>query len=694
MQQLKISWIYFCSFTLILSFAVIFAGCNSPDPQELKITQFSASVTEINPGEPVTLSWTTAHADTVSITPDTGTVDVNGNIEVRPLQTKNYTLTASRGIAGSPQYKEISASLTITVTPTLSITPKATPSSGDAPLNVKFSPGINTQSAINNYYWDMNGDGTDDRSDTVGHNQNWVYSQPGDYTARLRVIDSAGHEQIAYVTIKVNNAPPEAAVSINASNGTLPLLVRFNVTASDNEGIANYAWDFNGDGTIDETTNSPIVQHSYNHAGVYQARVRVTDTLGASSLVNSPNIEIRVVPVGAPIVAMRFDKSSGNTPLAVSFNATASKPAGLSITSWNWDFDGDGTIDSTAAENTTFSYNSPGIFYPALTVIYSDGTSAKDIGRIHVEATRSLRISSSTIMPAIAQEATINISLGGLERSRVLIENAAAEHVKTLLPWDTRSGDLSLTWDGRAENGSLLPNGPYYAILEYGEPGTEKRLDLRLSTGGTRYNPTRTGIPSTFSPYDNNPLVINFTLPRPTEVTAFMGLFNTNTRLRTFMTREPLGAGTYSIVWNGDGPDGRAITPVPNNPFLFGIWGYSLPDNVIFIKSGAEVSSLKIQPAIVNPSSSTSENDGYSHIHFTLSHTADIDVIISDVEAGSQIRKFTHRNIAAGEAELLWDGKNDAGIPVAPGRYRIGIRAIDALGNTTPYLYGMTRVYY
>ena len=50
--------------------------------------------------------------------------------------------------------------------------------------------------------------------------------------------------------------------------------------SSDDKGIDRYEWDFDGDGTVDETTDSPTVKHTYFDAGTYTADLTVVDTGG------------------------------------------------------------------------------------------------------------------------------------------------------------------------------------------------------------------------------------------------------------------------------------------------------------------------------------------------------------------------------------------------------------------------------
>lgn len=81
------------------------------------------------------------------------------------------------------------------------------------------------------------------------------------------------------------NQPPVAAINPSQTSGPAPLAVDFAGTASSDPdpadvGRLTYQWDFTSDGTWDATT--PNASFTYNNVGVYTAKLRVTDTLGAT----------------------------------------------------------------------------------------------------------------------------------------------------------------------------------------------------------------------------------------------------------------------------------------------------------------------------------------------------------------------------------------------------------------------------
>ncbi|MGI6452338.1 MAG: hemoblobin-interacting domain-containing protein [Syntrophomonadaceae bacterium] len=74
------------------------------------------------------------------------------------------------------------------------------------------------------------------------------------------------------------------------------------------------------------------------------------------------------VPGEAPVAAFTADKTTGTAPLIVQFTDQSTNEP----TSWAWDFDNDGTADSTE-QNPTYIFNTPGTYTVKLTVTNSAG---------------------------------------------------------------------------------------------------------------------------------------------------------------------------------------------------------------------------------------------------------------------------------------------------------------------------------
>jgi glucose/arabinose dehydrogenase len=141
----------------------------------------------------------------------------------------------------------------------------------------------------------------------------------------LYYVDLAGGKiwRVAYST---GNHPPVAAASATPENGPAPLDVQLDATAStdpDPGDTLSYAWDLDGDGEFDDSTD-PAPSHLYTAPGVHVAAVRVTDPDGAEDT-SSIAIQVDNTPPTAEISspAQSLKWAVGDQ---VAFAGTASDP--------------------------------------------------------------------------------------------------------------------------------------------------------------------------------------------------------------------------------------------------------------------------------------------------------------------------------------------------------------------------------
>jgi glucose/arabinose dehydrogenase len=97
---------------------------------------------------------------------------------------------------------------------------QANPTSGPAPLTVAFD-GTGSSDPDGDplsYAWDLDGDGAFD--DSTAAAPTYTYTQPGSYTAALRVIDGGGASGTATAVISAANTAPTATISAPLSSTT------------------------------------------------------------------------------------------------------------------------------------------------------------------------------------------------------------------------------------------------------------------------------------------------------------------------------------------------------------------------------------------------------------------------------------------------------------------------------------------
>ncbi len=83
--------------------------------------------------------------------------------------------------------------------------------------------------------------------------------------------------------------PPRALANASTRSGALPLRVSFDASASESRNASpelEYAWDFDGDGTVDSRSAKPT--HVYRRAGLHDARVTVRDRDGLEATATIP----------------------------------------------------------------------------------------------------------------------------------------------------------------------------------------------------------------------------------------------------------------------------------------------------------------------------------------------------------------------------------------------------------------------
>ncbi len=281
------------------------------------------------------------------------------------------TYTVNLTVTNSPGSDAVLKTSFITVNPA-PVAPVADFSSdvvtGNAPLTVQFSDD-STGSGPLTYAWDFDNDGT---IDSTIQNPSFTFATAGTYTVNLTVTNSPGSDaELKTSFITVNPAPvaPVAAFTSDVEAGTAPLTVQFS-DDSTGSGPLTYAWDFDNDGTIDSTIQNP--SFTFATTGTYTVNLTVTNSAGSDAELKTSFITVNPAPV-APVAAFTSDVEAGTAPLPVQFSdeSTGSGPL-----TYAWDFDNDGTIDSTI-QNPSFTYVTAGTYTVKLSVTGPGGSDTK-----------------------------------------------------------------------------------------------------------------------------------------------------------------------------------------------------------------------------------------------------------------------------------------------------------------------------
>jgi len=160
---------------------------------------------------------------------------------------------------------------------------QATPTSGEAPLKVKFTD--ESTEGVTDWLWKFG-----DYGESIRQSPEYIYESPGTYTVTLTVTDAGGasSSQSKTITVTEKEAPPTAKFRASPTSGYAPLTVSF---TDQSEGtITSRSWDF-GDGAR-STSQNP--SHTYSSAGGYTVTLTVKGPGGSDS--KQTIIQVKEVP--------------------------------------------------------------------------------------------------------------------------------------------------------------------------------------------------------------------------------------------------------------------------------------------------------------------------------------------------------------------------------------------------------------
>ncbi|MDY6792391.1 MAG: Ig-like domain-containing protein, partial [Thermodesulfobacteriota bacterium] len=306
----------------------------------------STNPTTIHEGQSSTLSWTSTYADTCTIDPDVGSVDLNGSATVSPPQTTTYTITAT-GSGGTA-----TANATVTVANSAPVANNQT-----VTLNEDETASVTLTAS------DINGDSLTyqivtgpSHGSLTGQAPNLSYTPSLNYngsdTFTFKANDGSLDSNTATVTLSIQpvNDSPTAAGDVATTNEDTPITA-ITVLANDTDpdGDALAVDDFtqpahgtagsNGDGTLTYTPDEDFNgMDSFNYT--------VSDGNGGT---DTATVSITIHPVNdAPManhqtVTLNEDETASTT-------LTASDADGDTLTYQVVSSPSQGTLTGTAPD--------------------------------------------------------------------------------------------------------------------------------------------------------------------------------------------------------------------------------------------------------------------------------------------------------------------------------------------------------
>lgn len=172
--------------------------------------------------------------------------------------------------------------------------------------------------------------------------------------------------KLRYLKLSVNELPvADAGGPYQTNEGTS---ITFDASGSyDPDGsIVQYEWDFQNDGTYDQTTTNPTINYTFNDDFNGQVKLRVTDNEYESSTATQTVVVSNVAPTaeaGGPY--------SGEKNALIQLNGSSTDP-GNDTPVYSWDLDDDGIFE-TQGQSPQVTFSTGGTHVVTLKVTDGDG---------------------------------------------------------------------------------------------------------------------------------------------------------------------------------------------------------------------------------------------------------------------------------------------------------------------------------
>jgi PKD repeat protein len=223
------------------------------------------------------------------------------------------------------------------------------------------------------YRWDFEGDGTIDvekRESEV----TTVYKKKGIYTPTVHVVLSNGSVRRSSLTLII----PHAVFSYRPEVVTPRQPVTFSVAELiQSDELQEVKWDFNGDGIVDEVTNLPEIEWTYENIATFQARATVLLKNGTQETLER-SVEVTGIPPGDFSVTIEVEGGSGGTiPHGVILSATAEE--GIDVAEYTWTLP---DKQKLLGQRVSYTFEKEGTYEILLTVVARNGQSSRSSVRI------------------------------------------------------------------------------------------------------------------------------------------------------------------------------------------------------------------------------------------------------------------------------------------------------------------------
>jgi|GEM_PF-2405377 len=263
----------------------------------------------------------------------------------------------------------------------------------------------------------------------MGQNAELTFNEAGEYTIALDVTDNdeaTVQVQKVISVQEISNELPTAALAITPETGEAPLTIALDgSTSTDTDGtIASYKWTASNG----QTANGQTAELTFSEAGDYTITLEVTDNEGATAQVQKAiSVSVQEAPNELPTAALAITPETGEAPLTIALDGSASSDTDGTIASHVWTASNGQTANGQTAELT---FSEAGDYTITLEVTDNNDATNSATKNVKVEAAANY-VASGTIRDKAGNPvAGVTVQIG----DKTVVTNEAGDWEITGLP--------------------------------------------------------------------------------------------------------------------------------------------------------------------------------------------------------------------------------------------------------------------
>jgi flagellar hook assembly protein FlgD len=270
----------------------------------------------------------------------------------------------------------------------------------------------------------------------------------------------------------------------------------------------------------------------------------------------------------------------------------------------------------------------------------------------------------------------------------IVIKNASGQVVRTLVnPVARAAGTYTDSWDGRADSGSLVADGPYFYVATASEGASSMTWDL-----SNQYLPNWSALTHNlpiqpFDPFNNSPMSVTYNFPYPARVsiafsmTAVLWQGSCDPPPQFCLpAQEYQESGSHTVTWAGVDATGAFRGDVRGIGIVADREQFA-KNAVIAYGSKPRITNVRVTPPVFGPAVGTQKVE--LDLATNLNQPVELAVSFLNQSSLSTLRTITIPQQPPGHVTVTWDGRADNGMLVAPGPYTVTVAVTDPLGNKT-----------